>query len=121
MQKAVPDDRMALYAILLRSRWRSRDELQRIVARSNQIASGAVADDACWLRSYVLKELDGTLGALCVYAARNPEAIRKHAAAIAMPVDEIIGIAEALVMSPETKLAHGSRALTRFILDEAMS
>ena len=111
---------MALYAVLQRSTWRSRSELQRVVDRSNMTARDVIADDVCWLRSYVLTELDGTLGAVCVYAARSPEAIRKHAAAVAMPVDEIVGISEALVRSAETKLPQGARALIRSISDEAM-
>jgi Protein of unknown function (DUF4242) len=101
---------MELYAVLQRSAWRCRGDLQQAVDRSVETVREVTADDIRWLQCYVLKELDGTLGTVCVYAARSPEAIRKHAARIEMPVDEIVSIAETIVISPDATLPHSAQA-----------
>jgi hypothetical protein len=51
-----------------------------------------------WIRSYVLDEGDGALGTFCVYEATSPEAIRTHASRADLPVDEIIPIADTVVV-----------------------
>ena len=40
-----------------------------------------------------IEECDGTVGTVCVYQASSPEAIRTHAAAAELPVDEIVRVA----------------------------
>jgi hypothetical protein len=42
----------------------------------------------------VLEEDGGSLGTVCIYQASSPEAIREHAGAADLPVDEIIPIAD---------------------------
>ena len=58
-------------------------------------------DDIRWIRSYVLDEGDGAVGTFCVYEASSPEAIRKHAECAELPVDEIIPIADTVIMRPD--------------------
>jgi uncharacterized protein DUF4242 len=43
--------------------------------------------------SYVLEECDRTLGSICIVEASSPEAVRRHAAAADLPVDEIVRVA----------------------------
>jgi hypothetical protein len=88
------------YMILRRSGWRTPDELQAAAARSSDEAD-KTPDDVRWLRSYVIAETDGSLGTVCVYQASSPEAIRRHAYAATLPVDEIVAIAGTLVVRPE--------------------
>ena len=79
---------MDTYVILRRNGWRSGEELQEAAARST--AEGErMSDDIRWIRSYVLEEGNG-VGTVCIYQASSPEAIRPHAAAADLPVDEII-------------------------------
>jgi sporulation protein YlmC with PRC-barrel domain len=54
-----------------------------------------------WIRSYVLAEPDGTVGTVCVYEASSPEAIRRHAAAADLPVDEIVAVADTVIVRPD--------------------
>jgi hypothetical protein len=54
-----------------------------------------------WLRSYEVEEIDGTIGWICLYEAVNPEAIRHHSAAAALPVDEILKVADVAVVRPD--------------------
>jgi sporulation protein YlmC with PRC-barrel domain len=55
-------------------------------------------DEVRWIRSYVLDEGGGTVGTVCVYQASSPEAIRKHAGAAELPVDEIIKVADTVLV-----------------------
>ncbi|MBA3366591.1 MAG: DUF4242 domain-containing protein [Actinobacteria bacterium] len=88
---------MQLYAILRRGGWRSPEELGRAAERST--AEGErMSDDIRWIRSYVLEENEGSVGTVCIYEATSPEAIRAHASAAELPVDEIIPIADTVVV-----------------------
>ena len=88
---------METYVILRRGGWRTPDELQDAAARST--AEGdRMPDDIRWIRSYVVAETDGGLGTVCVYQASSPEAIRGHAYRAALPVDEIVAVADTVVV-----------------------
>jgi hypothetical protein len=54
-----------------------------------------------WIRSYVLAEESGEVGTVCIYEADSPEAIRAHADAADLPVDEIIPVADTVVVRPD--------------------
>lgn len=88
---------METYVILRRSGWRTAGDLAAAAERS--AAEGErVPDDIAWIRSYVLEELDGSVGTVCVYQASSPEAIRRHAAAASLPVDEIVKVADTVIV-----------------------
>jgi sporulation protein YlmC with PRC-barrel domain len=88
---------MDTYVILRRSGWRSPEELGQAAGRST--AEGEkMADDVRWIRSYVLEEDGGSVGTVCIYQASSPEAIRKHAGAADLPVDEIVRVADTVVV-----------------------
>jgi Protein of unknown function (DUF4242) len=88
---------METYLILRRAGWRTPDELQAATARSSD-ESEKRSEDVRWLRSYVVAETDGSLGTVCIYQASSPEAIRRHAYAATLPVDEIVAVADTLVV-----------------------
>jgi hypothetical protein len=88
------------YVILRRNGWRTADDLAEAAARST--AEGErMADDVRWIRSYVLAETDGTVGTVCVYQATSPEAIRRHASAADLPIDEIVKTADTVIVRPD--------------------
>ena len=90
---------MDTYVILRRGGWRSGEELTEAAARST--AEGErMSDDIRWIRSYVLEEGDG-VGTVCIYQATSPEAVRAHAAAAGLPVDEIVRVADTVVVRPD--------------------
>jgi Protein of unknown function (DUF4242) len=94
---------MDTYVILRRSGWRSGEELAEAAARST--AEGdKMPDDIRWIRSYVLEEGEG-VGTVCIYQASSPEAIRAHAGAADLPVDEIIKVADTVVVRPDPEPA----------------
>ncbi|MEX2195639.1 MAG: nickel-binding protein [Thermoleophilaceae bacterium] len=88
---------MELYAILRRNGWRTPGDLQTAAKRS--AAEGdRMSDEIRWIRSYALGESDGTVGTICIYQAANPEAIRRHAQNADLPVDEIVPVADTVIV-----------------------
>jgi hypothetical protein len=96
---------MELYAILRRNGWRSGPELEEAAARSTKVGNEEMPDDVRWIRSYVLAEPDGSVGTVCIYEATSPEAIRKHASCADLPVDEIIRVADTVVVRDDPQPA----------------
>src|SRR4051794_1811854 len=92
---------MNLYAILRRNGWRTPDELQLAAARSTRVGDEEMPEDVRWIRSYVLAETSGAVGTVCIYEATSPEAIRSHAERAELPVDEIVTIADTVVVRPD--------------------
>jgi thiamine biosynthesis protein ThiC len=88
---------MDTYVILRRSGWRSPEELGEAAKRSTAVGED-MPDDVRWIRSYVLDEGEGTVGTVCIYQASSPEAIREHANAAELPVDEIIKVADTVIV-----------------------
>ncbi len=88
---------METYVILRRSGWRTAADLEAAAERSTTEGE-RMPDDVAWIRSYVLEELDGTVGTVCVYQASSPEAIRRHATAADLPVDEIVKVADTVIV-----------------------
>ena len=91
---------METYVILRRNGWRTAEDLAAAAERST--AEGEqMPDDVAWIRSYVLAEPDGTVGTVCIYQASSPEAIRRHAGAADLPVDEIVRVADTVLVRPD--------------------
>jgi Nickel responsive protein SCO4226-like len=91
---------METYAILRRGGWQTAEDLQEAARRSTE-EGGKMVDDVRWIRSYVLAEPDGSFGTVCIYQASAPEAIRTHADVADLPVDEIVTIADTVIVRPD--------------------
>ena len=94
---------METYVILRRRRWRTADELREAAARST-VEGERLSDDVRWIRSYVTAETDGRVGTVCIYQATSPEAIRRHAAAAELPVDEIVKVGDTVIVRPDPEM-----------------
>lgn len=92
---------MNTYVILRRSGWRSPDDLETAAKRSRQVGDEEMSDDIRWIRSYVLEEDGGSVGTVCVYQATSPEAIRDHASRADLPINEIIPVADTVLVRPD--------------------
>ena len=88
---------METYVILRRGGWRTADDLAAAAERSTSQGE-RMPDDIAWIRSYVLEELDGSVGTVCIYQASSPEAIRRHASAAELPVDEIVKVVDTVIV-----------------------
>ncbi len=92
---------MDTYVILRRSGWQSPAELEQAAGRSSKVGDEEMSDDIRWIRSYVLEEGGGSVGTVCIYQASSPEAIREHASRADLPVDEIIRVADTVLVRPD--------------------
>jgi hypothetical protein len=96
---------MNTYVILRRGGWRTPEDLQAAAERSTKVGDEEMPQDIRWIRSYVLEEDGGALGTVCIYQASSPEAIRDHASRAGLPVDEIISVADTVVVRPDPEKA----------------
>src|SRR4051794_6742713 len=94
------ENHMQLYGILRRNGWVSGPDLEAAAGRSTE-EGDKDGSGVRWIRSYVLAEESGELGTFCVYEADSPEAIRAHAAASDLPVDEVVAIADTVIVRPD--------------------
>jgi thiamine biosynthesis protein ThiC len=96
---------MDTYVILRRQGWRSPEDLEAAAERSRQVGDEEMSDDIRWIRSYVLEEGQGAVGTVCVYQASSPEAIREHASRADLPVDDIIPVADTVLVREDPQPA----------------
>jgi hypothetical protein len=96
---------MNTYVILRRSGWRSPADLEEAAARSRQVGDEQMSDQVRWIRSYVLEEGGGSVGTVCVYQATGPEALREHATRADLPIDEVIAVADTVLVRPDPEPA----------------
>ena len=90
---------MNLYVIRRPSGWGTTEQLQASAAISKQVGDEEMPADIRWIRSYVVKEADGTLGTF--YEASSPEKIREHAERAGIPATEIVEVAETVLVRPD--------------------
>ena len=99
---------MQTYVILRRRGWKSGDELGEAAKRSADVGDNQMSDDIRWIRSYVLGEESGEVGTVCIYQASSPEKIREHAERAGLPADEIIAVADTVIVRPDPEPAAAS-------------
>jgi hypothetical protein len=92
---------MQTYLVVRRSAWLSEDEQRDADARS-VLEATRLSENIASIRSYALEERDRTVGSVCIYRASSPEAVRRHAAAADLPVDEIVKVVDTVVVRPHT-------------------
>jgi hypothetical protein len=91
---------MNTYVILRRSAWATADDLAAAAVRSTE-EGDKMPDDIAWIRSYVLDEPDGSVGTVCIYQGSSPEAVREHARRAGMAADEVIPVADTVIVRPD--------------------
>lgn len=92
---------MDLYVIRRPSAWADLEELQAAGAKSARIGDTEFSDRIRWIRSYVVNEPDGRIGTVCIYEARDPTSIREHAARVGMPAENILPVADTVIVRPD--------------------
>ena len=92
---------MNTYVIRREKAWQSPEELEATAERSKEVAESDFPDDIRWIRSYVITEDGGTLGTVCIYQATNIDAVRDHAGRVDMPADEVLEVADTVIIRPD--------------------
>jgi hypothetical protein len=99
-----------VYLIRRRNFWPSTAELDRSAELSRRIGDEEMAREVSWLRSYAVRESDGTLGTVCLYQAVSPAALREHARRCAKPADEIVPVLGRVVYRDDSRPQPGLAA-----------
>jgi hypothetical protein len=92
---------MDLYVILRRNGWPGAEALKTAAERSAYVGDEEMSDQVRWIRSYVLDEGEGAVGTVCIYEGVSADAIRDHAARAGLPADEVIPIADTVIVRPD--------------------
>lgn len=92
---------MNTYVIRRENAWGSPEELEVTAGRSKQVAEDDFPQDISWIRSYVIREEGGKLGTVCIYQATSVDAVKKHAQRVDMPADEVLEVADTVVIRPD--------------------
>ena len=92
---------MKTYVIRREKAWQSPEELEATAGRSKEVAESDFPDDIAWIRSYVISESGGTLGTVCIYQATDEDSVRRHAERVDMPADEILEVADTVIIRPD--------------------
>src|SRR4051794_19053449 len=88
---------MDLYVIRRPSGWDTDKELEVAAGRSAQVGDEEMPADIRWIRSYVVREPDGTLGTFCIYQASSEEKVREHAQRAGLPATDIFPVLDTVV------------------------
>ena len=91
---------MDTYVIVRRRAWQTRDAADEALERA-AAAVEQLTEIVAWRRSYIVEETNGTVGSICLYEAASPEAVRRHSARAGLPIDEILKVADTLVVRPD--------------------
>lgn len=92
---------MNTYVILRRCGWTSISDLERAAGVSSRVGTQEMPDRVRWIRSYVIRETDDSLGTVCIYQASDPESVREHARRAGLPCDVIFPVADTVVINDD--------------------
>lgn len=91
---------MNTYLVTRRHGFGTPADIEAAAARS-AAAGDAPGSGVSWIRTYVVAEERGGCGTVCVFQADDAGAIRAHAASADLPVDEILVVADTVVVRPD--------------------
>ena len=91
---------MQTYLVVRRSAWSSLEQ-QRDAGTRSAFEAARMEEEIASIRSYPLEERDRTIGSVCIFEASSPEAVRRHAAAADLPVDEILKVVYTVFARPD--------------------
>jgi hypothetical protein len=96
---------MKTFVILRRHGWKTGADLEQAAATSSRVGDDEMSDDIRWIRSYVVGEDDGSLGTVCIYQGSSAEKVREHAERAGLPCDEVIEVADTVLVRPDPEPA----------------
>ena len=89
---------MNTYVILRRDAWATITCLEKAVGVSSRVGLVDLADQVRWIRSYVIREIGGRFGMICIFQSIDAATLLEHAARAGIPADEIIPVGETIVL-----------------------
>jgi hypothetical protein len=92
--------RVALYIVSRTRAWATDEELDASVDCAAPIMA-TFAPDIRWIRSYLVREADGALSAVCVYEAASEDVVRRYSEAARLPFSSIAEVERTIVRAPD--------------------
>lgn len=92
---------MSVYVIRRPEAWATAEELGIAAGRSARVGDEEMSKDIRWIRSYVVREQDGSLGTFCIYDATSIEKVREHATRADLPATEIYEVVDTVLVRPD--------------------
>ena len=74
-----------VYLIRRHAAWTNALALEQALAGARRAAEEERPNRVVWLRSYAVREHDGTIGSWCLYQAVDPQALHRHAELTGLP------------------------------------
>jgi hypothetical protein len=78
-----------VYLIRRRRAWPTPADFDRGAAAARHVGEAEMPREVSWLRSYTVREDDGSLGSVCLYQGLDAPALGRHALRSGLPADEI--------------------------------
>ena len=78
-----------VYLIRRRRAWRNESDFEVAMASFHRLGDGELGRQVSWLRSYAVREDDGSLGSVCLFQSVDSIALEEHAARSSTRADEI--------------------------------
>lgn len=94
---------MQTFVIRRRNGWANAQELEKSASVSARVGNEEMPDRVRWIRTYVVREEDGTLGTTCIYQGTDAESIREHARRTGMPADEVMPVGDTVVIRDDPR------------------
>jgi Nickel responsive protein SCO4226-like len=91
---------METFVILRRHAWSTPADLAVSADLSTRVGND-MPNDVRWIRSYVVRETDGSLATVCIYQGTGEQAIRSHAKRAGMRADEVLPVIDTVIVRPD--------------------
>lgn len=106
-----------VYLVRRRAAWRDSLELERALEEARRVAEEERPGRVVWLRSYAVREDDGSIGSWCLYQAVDPQALHRHAERAGLPANAITPVIGRIVCREDgDRSAAGDAAAARSAL-----
>jgi len=89
-----------LYLVYRTRAWATDEELDASVDCAGPIMA-TLAPDIRWIRSYLIREGDGALSAVCLYEAASEDLVRRYSEAARLPFSSIAEVERTVVRAPD--------------------
>ena len=91
---------MTLFLVPRTSVWLSEEEVAAATDCMPAV-NDTLREHVRWIRSYVVREADGTFSAYCLYEAADAGWVERHADAVGLPPDAIKVVSATIVAAPD--------------------
>ena len=99
-----------VYLVRRRAAWMDSLTLERALEEARRVAEEDRPNRVVWLRSYAVREDDGSIGSFCLYQAVDPQALRRHAERAGLPADAITPVIGRIVYREDGRNGAGDAA-----------